>query len=85
MDAGTPLMYDKNRPEVKFVSPVSGEVFAVNRGERRKVLDITVKSDGNQTSVDFGKFELSELSGGQVKEFLLNAVCFHLSSNVLTM
>ena len=51
VDAGTPLMYDKNRPEVKFVSPVSGEVVAVNRGERRKVLDITIKSDNEQTYV----------------------------------
>lgn len=41
---GTPLMCDKNRPEMLFVSPVSGEVEAVNRGERRKVLNITVKS-----------------------------------------
>lgn len=76
VDAGTPLMYDKNRPEVKFVSPVSGEVVAVNRGERRKVLDITIKSDNKQTSVDFGKFELSGLSGEQVKELLLNAGLF---------
>ena len=32
--AGSVLMIDKNRPEIKFVSPVSGEVTAVNRGER---------------------------------------------------
>ena len=76
VDAGTPLMYDKNRPEVKFVSPVSGEVVAVNRGERRKVLDITVKSDNEQTYVDFGKVDLTKLSGEQVKEFVLNAGLF---------
>ena len=30
--AGSVLMIDKNRPEIKFVSPVSGEVTAVNVG-----------------------------------------------------
>lgn len=76
VDAGTPLMYDKNRPEIKFVSPVSGEVVAVNRGERRKVLDITVKADAEQTYVEFGKQNVAELSGEQLKELLLRSGIF---------
>ena len=43
--AGSPLMMDKVYPEIKFVSPVSGEVTAVNRGEKRKVLSIIVRPD----------------------------------------
>lgn len=76
VEAGTPLMYDKNRPEIKFVSPVSGEVIAVNRGERRKVLDITVKADGKQAGVDFGKTDLSVVTPEQLSELLLNAGLF---------
>ncbi len=76
VEAGTPLMIDKNRPEIKFVSPVSGEVTAVTRGERRKVLDITVKADGNQVYKDFGKQNVSSLSAQQIKELLLNAGMF---------
>ena len=34
--AGDPLFIDKNCPEIQFVSPVSGKVVAVNRGERRR-------------------------------------------------
>ena len=34
--AGGTLFVDKNHPEVKFVSPVSGVVTSVERGERRK-------------------------------------------------
>lgn len=49
---GSPLMCDKNNPVLQFVSPVSGEVAAVNRGERRKVLNVTVKSDGKMESVE---------------------------------
>ena len=32
--AGEPLFYDKNNPEIQFVSPVSGELVAIERGER---------------------------------------------------
>lgn len=53
--AGSVLMIDKNRPEIKFVSPVSGEVTAVNRGEKRKVLSIVVKPDTQIEYEDFGK------------------------------
>ena len=42
--AGGPLFVDKNHPEVKFVSPVSGVVTSVERGERRKVLNIGVEA-----------------------------------------
>lgn len=43
--AGDPLFIDKNRPEITFVSPVSGTVTAVNRGERRCLLNVVVKPD----------------------------------------
>ena len=43
--AGEALFVDKKHPEVKFVSPVSGVVAAVNRGARRKVMNIVVTAD----------------------------------------
>ena len=43
--AGTPVFYNKNCEPMKFVSPVSGRVTAVNRGERRKVLSVTIARD----------------------------------------
>ena len=70
---GTPLMCDKNRPEVNFVSPVSGTVETVNRGERRKVLEIVVKSDGKFESVDFGKLDANKMNAQGVKETLLKS------------
>ena len=71
--AGSVLMIDKNRPEIKFVSPVSGEVTAVNRGEKRKVLSIVVKPDAQIEYEEFGKKNVSSLQGAEVKEALLNA------------
>ncbi len=70
--AGSVLMIDKNRPEIKFVSPVSGEVTAVNRGEKRKVLSIVVKPDAKIAYEDFGKKNVASLNADQVKEILLN-------------
>lgn len=73
---GTPLMCDKNRPEVNFVSPVSGTVEAVNRGERRKVLEIVVKSDGKFESVEFEKLDANKMDAQAVKETILKSGLF---------
>ncbi|MCU4175710.1 Na(+)-translocating NADH-quinone reductase subunit A [Carboxylicivirga sp. N1Y90] len=68
--AGTVLFYDKNRPEIKFVSPVSGELLAVNRGERRRILEVVVKSDGADAAEQFETAKVGELSKEQVVEKL---------------
>lgn len=73
--AGEALFVDKNHPEVKFVSPVSGKVALVERGARRKVMSIRVEATGNEV-VDFGKKNVASLDGAQVKEALLEAGLF---------
>ena len=42
---GTPLFTDKKYPDIKIVSPISGTVTDVCRGERRKLLFISVEPD----------------------------------------
>ena len=74
--AGQPLFVDKNHPEVKFVSPVSGIVTGVERGERRKVLNITVHASEEQEFVEFGKKNVSDLSAEEVKAALLESGVF---------
>lgn len=73
---GTVLFQSKTNQDLKFVSPVSGEVVAVNRGDKRKVLDIRLKSDGQFVSEEFPKVRPSELSAEKVKEAMLNAGFF---------
>lgn len=51
---GSVLFYDKYHPEVKFVSPVSGTLKTVNRGERRRILEVIIENDGKDEYVDFG-------------------------------
>jgi Na+-transporting NADH:ubiquinone oxidoreductase subunit A len=70
--AGAPLFHDKVRPEILFTSPVSGTVTAVERGDRRKMLEVIVERTGNE-SMEFGKVDPNSLSREKVKEKLLNA------------
>ncbi|MCR5820449.1 MAG: Na(+)-translocating NADH-quinone reductase subunit A [Bacteroidaceae bacterium] len=51
--AGDALFVDKLHPEVKFVSPVSGTVALIERGDRRKVLSVQVTADGKNEAVTF--------------------------------
>ena len=74
--AGEALFVNKQFPEVKFASPVSGIVREVARGERRKVLYVRVEADARQESVDYGKKAVSGLTGDQVLTALLEAGLF---------
>lgn len=40
--AGEPVFFDKYNPEVLFTAPVGGKVVSVNRGERRKILEVVI-------------------------------------------
>ncbi len=55
--AGTPLFYDKFQPEVQFTSPVSGEVTAINRGERRVILEVVVRADA---TIEYEEFQFGD-------------------------
>lgn len=74
--AGDALFVNKNYPEVKFASPVSGTVKAVVRGERRKVLGIRIDADDVVDYVDFGKKDVRSLDAQTVKQALLDAGLF---------
>ena len=74
--AGSALFINKNCPEVKFSSPVSGTVTAVVRGDRRKVLGIVVEADSKQEYVDYGVRNVDRMSGDEVINLLLEAGLF---------
>ena len=74
--AGDPLFFDKENPQLQFVSPVSGKVVAVNRGERRRVLSVVVESDGKFESVEYKAKDVFSLSAEEIKADLLKAGLF---------
>jgi Na+-transporting NADH:ubiquinone oxidoreductase subunit A len=55
VQAGSPLFYDKFNTDILFTSPVSGTVSQINRGERRKILEVVIESDKKMDSVVFTK------------------------------
>ena len=71
--AGSALFFDKYRPEINFASPVSGKVIAVNRGERRKILEVIVQADNKLQFEEFKKANPINLSREEVKEELLKS------------
>ena len=54
LKAGESVFYNKANEEMKFSSPVSGELVDIIRGEKRKILAVKIKADKEQQFVDFG-------------------------------
>ena len=69
--AGDVIFNDKQYPEIKFVSPVSGTLEEVVRGDRRKVLGIVISNDGKQTSAPLPVIDPKKASAQEVKEAML--------------
>ena len=56
--AGDALFFAKHDERILFTTPVSGTVSAVNRGEKRRILNVTVEADAEQS---YKKFEVPSL------------------------
>ena len=73
VEKGTPLFFAKENPRIHFVSPVSGEVTAIVRGAKRKILEVVITDDGANKSVKHDIPALNDLDAEQTKEVLLKA------------
>ncbi len=70
---GSPVFYSKDQPQIIFASPVSGSVKAVVRGEKRRILEIVIESDGIFSSENYALKSLNEYSAEELKELLLKS------------
>ena len=75
---GTPIFYDKYHPEVKFCSPVSGILSSINRGERRRIVEVVVEDDGKDKAESFKQGDPSGMKREEIVENLLNSGCWPL-------
>jgi len=64
--AGSPLFHDKTFESMLFTSPVSGQVKAIVRGDRRKVMSIDIEADA---TIQYESFDTK----GDVKALLLQS------------
>jgi|TARA_B110000261_G_C13092775_1_gene360551 Na+-transporting NADH:ubiquinone oxidoreductase subunit A len=70
--AGTPIFCDKQNAEIKFSSPVSGEIVEIVRGARRVILEIRIKVDGENLTEDFGVTDVANATKESLSDKLLN-------------
>lgn len=73
LQAGSPVLFHKNNPDILVTSPVSGEVLAINRGERRKILDITIARDKTIKYKSFKTPDFKKTDVETLKKVLLKA------------
>ena len=72
VEAGSALFFDKNNPRILFTSPVSGTVLAINRGEKRKLLNVAVEPDQTQVYKEL-KVVDAKASRSEIVEMLLES------------
>ena len=74
--AGDPVFYNKANEDMKFVSPVSGKLLDIIRGEKRKILAIKIEADTKQEYVNFGVNDPKSMKADQIKSLLLSTGCW---------
>ncbi|MFK7983835.1 MAG: Na(+)-translocating NADH-quinone reductase subunit A [Saprospiraceae bacterium] len=78
VQAGDVVCFDKKRPDIKYVAPVSGEVIAVNRGAKRSIKEVVILADKEINYKSFPTLDLANTS----REVLVNHL---LESGAWTM
>jgi len=69
--AGTTIFYDKYNEAVKFTSPVSGEIASIERGEKRKILEVRILPDATTTYESFKTGTADQMSKEDIIQNLL--------------
>lgn len=71
--AGDPIYYDKTRPEVMYCSPVSGQFIELNRGPKRRIVELVFLADKEQSYRTYDLPNLSTTSREDLVAFLANS------------
>lgn len=71
VDVGTPLFVDKNNEAALFVSPASGTVVRIIRGDKRVLQAVVVVSDGAFRPVDKEPVEVSSIDSDRLARWMV--------------
>ncbi|WP_339629527.1 Na(+)-translocating NADH-quinone reductase subunit A [uncultured Maribacter sp.] len=74
--AGEPLFYNKNMENMLFVSPVSGELVEIERGDRRRILTLKILADKTQEAFAGAALDVEKASKEELKAALLKSGCW---------
>lgn len=72
--AGTPILFCKMNEKIKYVSPVSGEIAEIVRGEKRKLLEIRILADKDIKYESFKKYSDTEIESLS-REEIIDTLC----------
>ncbi len=68
---GDPLFFDKTNEALHFVTPASGTVKSIIRGEKRKILQVLIETNENQEYKNGAAEDVSKLSSEELKTKML--------------
>lgn len=69
--AGDPLFFDKKQDSIKFCAPVSGEIVAIERGEKRAISQVVILADKEVNFKTLENIDLESIS----REDLVGYLC----------
>src|SRR5690554_1927375 len=68
LQVGDTIFYSKESEAIKFVSPVSGTLTAIERGARRVITRLVIEADSQDTYKDFGVLNPESASAERSEE-----------------
>ena len=76
VQAGEAIFYNKNYEAMKFVAPVSGELVEIERGARRRILNVKILADKEQKTLQHTPLDPGKADAGDIRAFLLESGCW---------
>ncbi|MFD1095125.1 Na(+)-translocating NADH-quinone reductase subunit A [Salegentibacter chungangensis] len=73
--AGDEIFFSKYTDQIRFTSPVSGTLKEIKRGEKRKIMEVIIEADPEDSYKDFGKMDASSSDAEAVKNRILESGC----------
>lgn len=73
VEAGAPIFFSKKNPDIKFVSPVSGTITAIERGPKRKIERICIAASKTQKFVSHSVQGWEKMDREQLKALLMES------------
>ena len=67
---GSPLFFDKNKPDIKWASPGAGKIKNIEYGPRRVIQKIEILLSDNQENIEHKKYKRSDIISLDRKQVL---------------